>query len=170
MAALEHRHEHPLLSNQAAITIPDAHLVMLGGPIDTNIERELTCHNHTLQRKQFARPPQPTSALYWRSKARTPHRTFGYGPPSEAQLRFRRWVNSSQVLHVALPRAAELSTCLAHSKGTGVTVEMDRQCPKSARAAESARTDAANNDARAVAATPVAVRCCSGSAIQIRIW
>ena len=69
----------PLLSNHAAITIRDAHLVMLGGPIDTYIERELTCHNHTLQRKRFARPPQPTSALYWRSKARTPHRTFGYG-------------------------------------------------------------------------------------------
>ena len=38
----------PLLSNHAAITIQDAHLVMLGGPIDTNVERELSCHNHTL--------------------------------------------------------------------------------------------------------------------------
>jgi len=64
---------------------------------------ELSYHDTSLSNEDRPTAVANVSPVLALKKARTPHRTFGYGPPDEALLHTRRLIRCSRALYVALP-------------------------------------------------------------------
>lgn len=90
------------LGQHLPLRIHDASLVLLGGPIDAQIEMKLSCHDTSLSDANSLDRRSQRQPCTGAQRRKLPTGLSATGHPDEVLLQTRRWIRSSPVLYMAL--------------------------------------------------------------------